>query len=109
MGNDCCVVITGGDRPHLGAVALAQARPSLSDPAKTSASTSVLTLLGHKEDALAHRAATRLARDLAANVVVCCGIHVDAITADELKFIDEAIDRICFRFGRQIQEERPKT
>jgi hypothetical protein len=60
-----------------------------------SASTSVLTLLGHKEDMLAHRAATRLASSLGGNVVVCCGIHVDAITKVELKFIDEAVDRFC--------------
>ncbi len=95
MGKDLCVVITGGDRPHLGAVALAQPRPSLRDPARVSASTSVLTLLGHKEDLLARSVAERLASALNTNVVVCCGIHVDGITADELKAVEEAVDRFC--------------
>jgi hypothetical protein len=95
MGDDHCVVITGGDRPHLGAVALAQSRPSLRDPARVSASTSVLTLLGHKEDVLAHRVAGRLASALNRNAVICCGIHVDAISPAEMEFIDRAVDRFC--------------
>jgi hypothetical protein len=95
MGNDLCLVITGGDRPHLGAVALAQARPSLEDPSKASASTSVLTVLGHKEDMLARSAAQRLAAGLNRTVAVCCGIHVDGITSDELRFVEEAMERLC--------------
>lgn len=95
MGGDHCVIVTGGDRPHVGAVALAQSRPSLRDPSTVSATTSVLALLGHKEDIVAHRAAERLASALNRNVVVCCGIHVDAITPDEMEFIDRAVDRFC--------------
>ncbi len=95
MGKDLCVVITGGDGPHLGAVALAQPRRSLEDAARISASTSVLTLPGHKEDMLARRVAERLAAARNVNVVVCCGIHVDHISASELKAVDEAIGRFC--------------
>ncbi|MCE5306841.1 MAG: hypothetical protein LLG20_04310 [Acidobacteriales bacterium] len=95
MGNDLCLVITGGDRPHLGAVALAQARPSLEDSTKVSASTSVLTVPGHKEDLLARSAAQSLAARLNRTVVVCCGIHVDAISPDELRFVEEAVERLC--------------
>ncbi|MEN6603836.1 MAG: proteasome assembly chaperone 4 family protein [Bryobacteraceae bacterium] len=95
MGNDLCLVITGGDRPHLGAVALAQVRPSLEDSMKVSASTSVLTVPGHKEDLLARSAAQSLAARLNRTVVVCCGIHVDAILTDELCFVEEAIERLC--------------
>lgn len=95
MGNDLCLVITGGDRPHLGAVALAQARPSLQDSSKVSASTSVLTVPGHKEDLLARSAAQCLAAGLNRTVVVCCGIHVDDILPDELRFVEEAIERLC--------------
>lgn len=104
MGDDHCLVITGGGRPHLGAVALAQARPSLRDPSKVSASTSVLTLLGHKEDIVAHRAAERLAAALNCNVAVCCGIHLDAISAVELEFIDRAIDRFCGLVIQAVQQ-----
>lgn len=95
MGNDLCVIITGGNRPHLGAVAVSQVRPSLDDPSQVSASTSVITLLGHKEDAIVQKAGQKLAAALNKNVVVCCGIHVDKITQDELQFIDEAVERFC--------------
>ncbi len=95
MGDDLCIIITGGDRPHLGAVALAQARPSLEDSSRVSASTSVLTVAGHKEDLLARNAAQCVAAGLNRTVVVCCGIHVDAITPDELQFVEDAIERLC--------------
>jgi len=104
MGDDHCVIITGGDRPHVGAVALAQARPSLRDPSTVSATTSVLTLLGHKEDVVAHRVAQRLASALNRNVVVCCGIHVDAISPAELEFIDQAVNRFCELVIQEVQQ-----
>ena len=43
MGKDWNVVITGGEIPHLGAVALGIPRPSLRDPAVTNATMSVMT------------------------------------------------------------------
>lgn len=49
MGKDWNVVITGGEIPHLGSIALGIPRPSLQSPAHTSATVSVLTLTGHKE------------------------------------------------------------
>ncbi len=87
------MVIMGGERPHLGAVALAQVRPSLENASMLSATTSVITLLGHKDDVVAKRVAERLAAKLNKNVVAVCGIHVDHITADELEFVNEAIER----------------
>ena len=95
MGNDLCIVIAGGEVPHLGAVAVAQARPSLQDSSKWSASTSVITMLGHKEDVIARSVAHTLAAKFNKNVAVCCGIHVDDITCDELDFIDVAETRFC--------------
>jgi hypothetical protein len=55
--------------------------------------------LGQKEeDVVAHRAAGRLAAALNCNVAVCCGIHVDAISAVELEFNDRAHRRGIDRF-----------
>lgn len=100
MGNDLCVVIAGGELPHLGAVAVAQARPSLQDKTKVSATTSVITLLGHKEDVVASWVAHALAARLNKNVVVCCGIHVDDIRPDELEFVDRVVRRYCEDYGK---------
>ncbi len=77
MGQDLCVALYGGDRPHIGAVAISQPRPSLADPAVRSATTSVVAVLGHKEDMLARQVSARLAAALNAVVSVTCGIHVE--------------------------------
>ena len=98
MGSDLCVVIAGGDAPHLGAVAVAQARPSLEDASRLSATTSVIALLGHKDDEIARSVAHALAAKLNKNVAVCCGIHLDRITRDELDYIENAVKKYCDEF-----------
>lgn len=77
IGDDLLVYIWGGERPHIGAAAMAQPRPSLADASKTSATASVFTYLGHKEDDLAKWAAETLAAALETKVVVTAGIHWD--------------------------------
>jgi len=95
MGRDLCVVICGGDLPHLGALALAQSCPSRVNPAEMSASVSVLTLLGHKEDQLASWVAGRISRRIGANVAVLCGIHLDTICEADMQTIHSMVDEWC--------------
>jgi hypothetical protein len=83
-GRDLTVCFGGGQAPHIGAVALGSPRPSLADSSETSASTSVLCVLGHKEDRLAQDAATRLAASLGCQVVVTVGLHVDDASSDDI-------------------------
>lgn len=85
MGADVCLILTGGERPHLGAVAVAQPRESLAIPGKVSATVSNITLLGHKEDVLARDIAARISAATAVNAAVCCGIHLDSILANEIE------------------------
>ncbi|QGP92090.1 hypothetical protein MGLY_14460 [Neomoorella glycerini] len=77
------VHLMGGTRPHVGAVALGLPRPSLKGN-HLSATTSVLTLLGHKDDELARPAAATLAAGLNAPVVVVAGVHIDGASPEEL-------------------------
>ena len=77
IGSDLLIAIWGGERPHIGAVAIAQPRPSLKDPDVTSSSASVFCFVGHKEDELAKAAAEILAATLNTAVVVAAGIHWD--------------------------------
>ena len=94
MGRDLCVTLDGGDQPHIGAVALSQARPSHRGEG-LGASTSVLTLLGHKEDDLARTLAARLAVAVDGTVCVACGIHVDGITDQDLADIHELAEELA--------------
>lgn len=95
MGEDYCLVITGGDRPHLGAVALSTPRPSLADSQKLSASTSVLTLVGHKEDDVAKKLAHLFAANLDRHVVVACGVHLDGITKNEFAVMEAMLEQLA--------------
>lgn len=86
-GNDVVVVIVGGTRPHIGAVSLAISHPRLKDPRKTSATASVISVPGHKEDQLAREAALRLSGSLKTTVVMCVGIHIDDAATDEIDLL----------------------
>jgi gallate decarboxylase subunit D len=70
------VNLLGGEAPHVGAVAVAIPRASRARPAQRSATTSVLALVGHKDDELARSMASALARRLAVTAVVTAGVHL---------------------------------
>lgn len=92
------VTIAGGERPHIGAVALAQPRPSLRDPHQRSATTSVLALVGHKDDEVARSMANQLAQASGRATTVIAGIHVDQATDEEIEqfrsLCRQAVERI---------------
>ena len=87
IGPDLLVAIWGGEKPHIGAVAVAQPRPSLKDPEVTSASASVICNIGHKEDELVKAAAEILASILKTQIVVAAGIHWDNLDEDGIQRI----------------------
>ncbi|MCL4459135.1 MAG: hypothetical protein M1577_04400 [Chloroflexi bacterium] len=83
--NGLIVHILGGEHPHIGAVALAIPRPSLADPARMSATASVLTVIGHKEDEIVKPISESLAARLNQVVVVVAGLHVERASASEIQ------------------------
>jgi gallate decarboxylase subunit D len=85
IGDDLLVAIWGGEQPHIGALAMSQPRPSISDENITSSTTSVFTFLGHKEDELAKSIAGRLSASLEEKVVVTAGIHWDHISVEGIQ------------------------
>ncbi|MEJ2220865.1 MAG: hypothetical protein P8X80_08620 [Desulfobacterales bacterium] len=85
IGDDVLVAIWGGEKPHIGAVAVAQPRPSLRDPEVTSSSASVICRVGHKEDDLVKAAAEILAAALDTYVVVTGGIHWDDLAPEAIQ------------------------
>jgi hypothetical protein len=105
IGPDLLVAIWGGDQPHIGAVAIAQPRPSLKDPTQNAATASVFCFLGHKEADLAKKAAERLSAALTTNVTVTAGLHWEGITAAGIQqaldnseeLVEMIIDRISQR------------
>jgi len=86
-GEDLCVLLTGGDSPHVGSVSLGIARKSLKGDGSGSATISTLNVTGHKDDVLGNMFARRLAAILGKTVCVACGVHCDNATAEDLKRI----------------------
>jgi len=87
IGQDLLVAVWGGEKPHIGAVAVAQPRPSLKDPDMTSATASVICYVGHKEDQLVKASAEIIAAVLNTRVVVTAGIHWDNLDQDAIETI----------------------
>lgn len=94
-GGGISVYLCGGDAPHIGSVALAEPRNSLSGSG-TSCTSSVLNLRGHKDEAFARPLAERLCRLSGLPVSVSAGVHVDqASQADiqRLQLVFEALSQ----------------
>ncbi len=120
IGDDLLVAIWGGTKPHIGAVATALPRPSLADPFDsaqdkpqiTSSTSSVFTLLGHKEDEVVKMVSEHLSAQLEKNVVVTAGIHWDDLPEEAIEEIvhncRELAGEICTRIiteGRRMENE----
>lgn len=92
MGGDLCVIITGGDLPHLGAVTVGAVDL---EPETVSFNT-------HKERHITAMAAGMLRERFDRHFAVLCGIHVDKIKKEEIddimaltkEMIEELIVRI---------------
>jgi hypothetical protein len=83
LGDDLIVTIYN-ENAHLGAVAVGEY-----DPKTERASVSVITRLGHKDDAIAQQAAHSISKATKRPVCVIAGIHLDNITQEE---IDRILD-----------------
>ena len=105
IGEDLLVVISGGQRPHIGAVAMAQPRPSLKDPEVTSATASVFCYVGHKEDDLAKHAAERLAASFNTRVVVTAGIHWDDLSEEGIRKVMRSSRNLLDLIANRIEAE----
>lgn len=95
MGDDLCVAVTGGDRPHLGCAALAVPHPGITDPSLPSATVSTLNLPAHRDGYLADRMAKTLSAALAHPVAVVCGVHFDRFSPELARGAERAVDALC--------------
>jgi gallate decarboxylase subunit D len=112
LGEDLLVSIWGGTRPHIGAVGIAVARPSLANTHRFSATSSNFTFTGHKEDLLVKEVSEVIAANLRKNVVVTAGIHFDGLTAKELlvvqKLVRQLVGKICQGTVRHSKQARSR-
>lgn len=81
IGDDLSVKLTGG-ASHVGAVAV-----GIFDSTSGRASSSVITVPGHREDGLALQGARKFSQASRSVTVFTVGIHVDDITKREIEEI----------------------
>ncbi len=94
MGEDLVVMISGGDRPHLGTIT-AGARL---EPLQT------VQLQNHKEFYITEEIAVLLRKKFRGNFVICCGTHLDDITKAELNTMTD----LSIQLGIELIEELKK-
>lgn len=105
VGQDLLVRIFGGTHPHIGAVAIGLPYPSQRSEHGYSASVSVYTLVGHKDDIVASWAADLIARTVNRITVVVAGIHIDNATPHEIETLVAASKDLVQQFiSRALQE-----
>ena len=107
-GEGLSVTIVGGTAPHIGAVALAVAHPSPSDPDRPSATVSTVQVPGHKDGLVAGPVAEQLARQTRRTVSVAAGIHIGPpgeyhASPEEIRKIIEAIPRVVEAILERIE------
>ena len=106
IGQDLLVAIWGGEKPHIGAVAVAQPRPSLKDHRLTSSTASVFCYPGHKDDIVAKDAAEKISSAINTNVTVTVGIHWDNINESEIERVLKNSRQLVITIINKINAER---
>ena len=93
LGRDLLAVLTGGAE-HIGCTVLAIPRPSLADPDRTSATSSVLNCVGHKDEYPCRKVAEALCSRTGATVVCTGGLHVDGAGPEQLRCFRDLVDQV---------------
>lgn len=95
LGSDYHILVSGGERPHIGCTFLAVPRLSLDGSGKMSSTASVLNVTGHKDEEVCRYLAETVSAGKNAIVVCTGGIHMDGITKEQIAEIVEAMRGIA--------------
>ena len=101
-GEDLTVIISGGEKPHIGTIAVSIPRPSLKDSNKMSASTSVFTLTGHKEDELSKQIAESITKITKKVTVVIVGLHIEKATSKDIECLIQNTQKVVDKLRRKL-------
>ena len=93
VGMDYNVIISGGDKAHIGSVSMATPVQNL-ETGQDSATVSTFVYLGHKDEYIGNIVAYEMCKRLRTNVVVCCGVHYDGLSKDEIEQVVVASERL---------------
>lgn len=96
------VFVRGGDRPHLGGVALASPGAEIHGRKLSSCDLWTITVPGHKDAELAQKIAKKICKASGEPVSVSLGIHVEQANAEDIELIctnvDTAVDSFLVKY-----------
>jgi hypothetical protein len=99
VGEDYLLTLTGGEE-HVGAVAV-----GYFDERSQRASSSVITMPGHREEYLALQGARQVSRATKKTSVFVVGIHQDNISPEEIRDIVSAVGEMVESFIAFMKKE----
>ena len=104
IGEDILLYIQGGDKPHIGCTVMAVPRPSLSGNGERSVTSSVMNLTGHKDENICRMLAEDVCRTCGKTVVCTGGFHLEQITMEQTKEVENAAKRLGVALLGVLQE-----
>ena len=93
--NDLCIVLTGGEA-HLGAVTVAHSGAILE----------TISINKHLEHILTKRLGEILNKELAGSFAICCGIHYDNITKQEIEDVMDIAHELVVDLCAWVRDHR---
>lgn len=94
LGEDYCIAVWGGGKPHIGCTVLAIPRPSLTGDGSRSATASVLNVTGHKDEQICRYLAENIAKRTGNTVVCTGGFHMDDATEEQIREVIKAVEEL---------------
>ena len=104
IGDDLIISIWGGTKPHIGSISVSVPRPGLKDSTSMSSTSSVINLIGHKDEVVARKFSEQLAAKFNRNAIATAGIHIDDITENQINIIMHNITDLCLDVINKLEE-----
>ena len=104
IGYDLIISVWGGTKPHIGSISVSVPRPGLKDSTSISSTSSVINLIGHKDEVVARKFSEQLAAKFNRNAIATAGIHIDDITENQINIIMQNITDLCLDVINKLEE-----
>ncbi|HHX69226.1 MAG: hypothetical protein WAO56_06050 [Miniphocaeibacter sp.] len=108
IGEDLVIFVQGGEKYHIGAIAVGLPRESLNEKGAISSDVTTMAIPYHKEDMIAREWAKSTSKIINRVTVAIVGIHIDNATRKDIetlidnnnKLLDEFIKLIKNKFNK---------
>jgi hypothetical protein len=94
LGEDIIILVGGGEKPHVGSIAVAIPRESRKEKGKMSCTSSVYNFLGHKDEEIVRKLAEKICIATKRLVVCAGGVHVENASESDIEILLRNSERL---------------